>query len=165
MIPNKIAWILFELPNLLFTIYYVNYGQTKLSEGYINFILILPFFLHYINRTFIYPLRNPSNKPFPLEIVISALIFTLCNGYLQNKSLLDTKDIIGMQIFCSLHFYLGILVFLTGMYINIRSDNILMKLKSEIQKKSDSSKEKQYQIPREFLFNYISQPNYFGEIL
>ena len=43
-----------------------------------------------------------------------------------------------------------------GGFINIHSDDILINLRRENQK---------YFIPRGGLFNYVSSPNYFGEII
>ena len=51
----------------------------------------------------------------------------------------------------------GGILFLTGAYINLRSDNILLSLR-----KSNS---KGYSIPQGGFFKYISCPNFFGEIL
>ena len=44
-----------------------------------------------------------------------------------------------------------------GLFINIKSDNILIKLRED---HGDG-----YHIPKGFLFNKISNPNYFGEIM
>jgi 3-oxo-5-alpha-steroid 4-dehydrogenase 1 len=56
-----------------------------------------------------------------------------------------------------IHFIIGFTVFATGMYINIRSDNQLISLRHR--------GEKSYQIPKGFLFDWISCPNHFGEII
>ncbi|HEC43919.1 MAG TPA: DUF1295 domain-containing protein [Bacteroides sp.] len=56
-----------------------------------------------------------------------------------------------------IRFILGIVLFIAGMAINIKSDNVLLALR-------ESSKNG-YAIPKGGLFNYISCPNFFGEIL
>ena len=43
-----------------------------------------------------------------------------------------------------------------GVIINIKSDNILIKIKKQ---------NKGYQVPKGFLYHYISCPNYLGEII
>jgi len=53
-------------------------------------------------------------------------------------------------------FLLGILFFFTGMAINIHSDAILRQFRRHSPK---------YQIPKGGLFEYVSAPHYFGEIL
>ena len=49
------------------------------------------------------------------------------------------------------------IIFFTGFIINISSDNILFKLRKD--------GKGEYSIPNGKLFNYISCPNYLGEIL
>ena len=46
---------------------------------------------------------------------------------------------------------------LIGLYINVTSDNILIALRK--------NNEEEYSIPKGFLFNKISSPNYLGEMI
>ena len=73
----KLAWFLFEVPNLLWALYFLIIEGDSLSVGYALFII------HYINRDIVYPLRLKTQTKVPLEIVASAFSFTLANGYLQ----------------------------------------------------------------------------------
>lgn len=41
------------------------------------------FIIHYVNRTIIYPLRLATVTQIPLEIMVSAFVFTSANGFLQ----------------------------------------------------------------------------------
>ena len=54
-------------------------------------------------------------------------------------------------------FILGLGLFIMGMFINIRSDYIMVNLRKE--------KGPGYHLPSKFLFKYIDSPNYFGEII
>ena len=54
-------------------------------------------------------------------------------------------------------FLIGLLIFITGMYINIKSDYIIVDMKK--------NKGPGYHIPDKFLYKYLSAPNYFGEII
>ena len=56
----------------------------------------------------------------------------------------------------------GVIVFALGMGINIHSDNILQEAKQKVIK--EEGKNKYAKIDR-FLFQYISNPNYLGEII
>jgi steroid 5-alpha reductase family enzyme len=53
--------------------------------------------------------------------------------------------------------FLGFLLFFGGAYINIRSDNILLRLRKP--------GETDYKIPAGFLFRYVSCPNFLGEMI
>jgi len=53
-------------------------------------------------------------------------------------------------------FIAGLLVFITGMIINLWADSVLLSLRRE---------NEGYKIPRGGLFEYVSCPNYFGEIV
>ena len=68
-----------ESPNL----FWVGYFAWKHSWD-INLPMAL-FFIHYFNRTIIYPLRSKSNSGMPLLASSMAFIFTTSNGYLQYK--------------------------------------------------------------------------------
>ena len=52
---------------------------------------------------------------------------------------------------------MGVLIFALGFWVNRRADAMLAALR----KPGESG----YKIPRGWLYNYISCPNYFGEIL
>ena len=54
---------------------------------------------------------------------------------------------------------LGTVIFTVGMYINIRSDNILQSYRKSEKKGS------KYVLINEFLFDYVANPNYLGEII
>ena len=56
---------------------------------------------------------------------------------------------------------LGIVMFFTGMGINIYSDSTLLNLRG----KPVNGRRQGYKIPRGGVFEYVSCANYFGEIL
>jgi 3-oxo-5-alpha-steroid 4-dehydrogenase 1 len=122
----------------------------------LNIVLALLWTLHYINRSFIYPLRQKDiTKKMPVLIMFSAIGFNLINGflngyYLGNLSQKTISDNIPLFAF-------GLLIFVAGMYTNIKADNSLISLR----KKGG----KDYKIPEGFLFERISCPNHFGEIV
>lgn len=153
MIDNKWGWVIMELPALLVFPVVVCWGPYFGNP--LIYMLVFLWVLHYINRTIIFPLRiKTKGKKMPLLIVISAILFNMINGFLNGYYLgfLPSSDIsLG-----SWNVILGTSVFLIGMYINIRSDNKLIQLRA---------KKQGYQIPRKWLFDYISCPNHFGEII
>ena len=113
----KIGWFLFEIPNLLWALYFIFYLGNSINLPYILFII------HYINRDIIYPLNLKSNTKVPLEIMLSAFSFTFGNGYLQG---IANQQYIPQP---SWKIMLGVIVFFFGMWVNIHSDNILQAAK------------------------------------
>ena len=152
-ISNKIGWILMELPALLVCpIYYIFYNSNLYT---INTLFILLWVLHYFNRTIIYPLRiKTKGKRMPLIIAALALFFNVING-LINGYYLSNTNYVEINYFMLLF---GLIIFFTGLIINIRSDNKLISLRLK-------NEENKYVIPNGELFNYISCPNFFGELV
>ncbi len=152
-ISNKIGWILMELPALLVCpIYYIFYNSNLYT---INTIFILLWILHYFNRTIIYPLRiKTKGKRMPLIIAALALFFNVINGLINGYYLSNTN-------YLEINYYVllfGFIIFFTGLILNIRSDNKLIGLRLK-------NEENKYVIPNGELFNYISCPNFFGELV
>ena len=157
-INNKLGWFIMELPSLAIRFYFLIMGSHTF-EGY-AWILFGLWIFHYINRTIIYPMRIRSTpKRMPLAIAMSAVFFNLINAGLNGYFLgeLSSASDYGQAWLSSPNFIFGLLLFVAGMAINWRADHILINLR----KKGDTG----YQIPRGFLFDYISSPNLFGEIL
>ena len=149
-IDNKTGWVLMELPALITCplIYYIIVDEISLSTGFI-FIWIT----HYFNRTIIYPLKiKTKGKKIPVAIVASAFFFNVINGIL-NGYFIATIPFESISFICIL---IGFIIFIIGLYINISSDNTLIKLRTN---------QKGYVIPKGGLFNYVSCPNFFGEII
>ena len=149
-IDNKTGWILMEFPALITCplIYYIVVEEISLSIGFI-FIWIT----HYFNRTIIYPLKiKTKGKKIPIAIVVSAFFFNVINGIL-NGYFIATLLFESISFTCIL---IGFIIFIIGLYINISSDNTLIKLRTN---------QKGYVIPKGGLFNYVSCPNFFGEII
>ena len=157
-INNKLAWFIMELPSLAIMSYFL-FAFKNNFDSYV-WILFALWIIHYVNRTIIYPIRIKSTpKKMPLAIVASAIFFNVINAwlngyYLSNQTVPEEYD---LNWICSPHFIAGILLFAIGMFINIKSDNILISLRKP--------GETGYKIPNGFLFKYISSPNLFGEII
>ncbi len=182
----KLSWFVFESPNLIWSWYCYCYlrdseimssgsaanmvsfdnNQLQISS---NAILLAFFTLHYINRAVFYPLRMNSNSHrVPLLVTASAMIVTILNGYIQSFYLVQMHKLPPLTLtpssWINVQSWLGILVFVVGMIINIKSDAVLRNLRRQ-KRNSDENNQKTYYIPQHPLFTYISCPNFFGEIL
>ncbi|CAN4106089.1 unnamed protein product [Withania somnifera] len=160
-IPPPLAWFLMESPTLWLTLLLFSFGKNRTNP--LSLVLISPYLLHYTNRTIIYPLklhfntscrkikngfpasRSPdSGSPvsgFPVSVALMAFGFNLLNAYVQ---------------WFWLRFAVGLVVFGGGMAMNVWADKVLLGLKSE---------GGGYKIPKGGLFEYVSCPNYLGEIV
>ncbi|XP_022324490.2 3-oxo-5-alpha-steroid 4-dehydrogenase 2-like [Crassostrea virginica] len=156
-VSARLAWFLQELPSFLvpLLISLGRYNDFQNLHAHNN-VLIGCFLLHYFHRTFIFPLRIRGGKPVPLVPFLVAVFFCTVNGAVQTYGVLLSNSEIrhgSQQIrLCS-----GIVTFLSGMYINIRSDILLTQLRG--------GSTGEYKIPRGFLFEYVSGANFLGEIV
>lgn len=155
MISNRLGWILME------AVVMVSFAVC-LSLRHYNWktpasIMIGLFFIHYIHRSFIYPLMiRTKSKKMPVIIMLSAMLFNTVNGSLMGIWFADFAYYPDSW-YSSPLFITGVLLFISGMLINWNADYILINLR----KKGESG----YKIPRSGLFKLISSPNLFGEII
>ena len=149
----KLGWFIQEIISPIFFSYFFLNGiiETK-STAWIFFIL---WNLHYFNRSIIYPLRKKGDSKCPISVVLMAICFNMVNGFINGHYLGNIFQY-GDNYIYSIQFVLGISLFFMGLIINLKSDSILLKLKS---------KASGYKIPKGYMFEKISCPNYFGEIL
>ena len=152
-ISNKTGWIIMELPALLICPIFYLVNTTNLFT--LNSVFIILWITHYFNRTVLYPLKiKTKGKKMPLVIALSAIFFNIINGFINGYFLSVTNyEKINLILFS-----FGILFFFSGLIINIKSDNLLISLRI----KNETNK---YVIPRGGLFEYVSCPNFFGELI
>ena len=155
VIPSRISWIVQECPCVFITIFFIIYYYENLN--YKNILVISPFLIHYIHRTFIFPFVIHSSKNNPLEITLMAFTFCFFNAIMINRSIFCLIKDYGDEFL--LNFLFGLAIFLLGIYINIHSDYSMIK-----QRNANQDKTNKYIIPRGFMYELISCPNYFGEL-
>jgi protein-S-isoprenylcysteine O-methyltransferase Ste14 len=156
MIPNRLGWIIMELPSLIMFSVFFLLGPNAISIPMLFFFLL--YAIHYTNRSLVFPLRTrTSRKQMPLLIAFLAIVFNLVNGFLNGYYFGTINAAYPLEWLYDARFIAGSILFVIGMGINMRSDNILLNLR----KQSLNG----YSIPRGGLFRYISCPNFFGEIL
>jgi 3-oxo-5-alpha-steroid 4-dehydrogenase 1 len=156
MIPNRLGWMIMELPSPVMFIVFFLLGPNPVN--FVTLIFLMLYMLHYSNRAVIFPLRtHTSNKLMPLIIAVFAIFFNLINGFFNGYYFGTISEGYGIDWLYDIRFISGALLFILGMAINIRSDNVLLALRN--------SSRNGYSIPTGGLFEYVSCPNFFGEIL
>lgn len=156
LMSNRIGWIIMELPSLAIIVFFFVTCRNIHSS-----FLILVFSLwifHYTHRSLIFPfLTHTKGKKIPISIVSMGVFFNLINAGLNGYYMgiyFDGQELTPLVTF---RFGLGLFLFLSGMLINMRSDYRLISLRK--------TATNGYKIPRGWLFEFISCPNYFGEII
>ena len=153
VIDNKWGWFWMELPAFIVMPLLALIGPEPKSE-YL-YLLVFLWSYHYFFRTFVFPFRlKTKNKKMPLVIVCSALLFNgingLVNGYFLGFVSKSSQEVLSINVM------IGLIVFCLGMIINRHADKKLISLRK---------KDQGYFIPKGGIFNYISCPNHFGEIV
>jgi len=149
-IDNKWGWFWMELPALV--VMPITVLILPVEKNEIIILILSLWILHYFYRSILFPIKLKTNgKKMPFLIVISAFIFNLFNGFFVGYEIGNMS-----QLDFGINTLIGLIIFFTGMYINRSSDNKLISLRKD---------NKEYQIPQGGMFDFISCPNYFGEIV
>lgn len=154
-IANHIGWMLMELPALLIMLYFLikNFNNGKAVIA----LMIGLYCIHYFNRSFIFPFRlHTRGKKMPVIIVCSAIFFNLCNTFLLGYYFSHFASYDSGWL-TDIRFISGLILFILGLYINWKADNILIHLRKP--------GETGYKIPQGWLFNLVSCPNLLGELI
>lgn len=153
-IKSKWAWMIMEFPSpFLMTIFFLTSDFKSLPQ----YIFILAWLAHYVSRTFIYPFRQSGReKPYPVIVASMAVVFNLLNGFANGYGVFSFYSYNSSWLY-SWQFISGIIVFITGFVINKIADEKLRILRNKAPM--------EYVIPRGWLFDLISSPHYFGEII
>ena len=150
----RAGWMVMEAPALLVIgLIVVSSGQ---PAGALTLLLLGLWEIHYLYRTCLFPLlMRGSSKRFPLLLVGFAFIFNSLNGYANGMFLAWTGPIAPDGL-SSLRVCVGIALFAAGFFTHVWADRGLRRLR----KRGEIG----YKIPHGGLWEYVSNPNYFGEI-
>jgi protein-S-isoprenylcysteine O-methyltransferase Ste14 len=154
-VDARMGWILMELPALVVIAIIVLFGGRKV--GILSFLLLGLWEIHYLYRTCLFPLLIKDNdKRFPIVIILFAGIFNSLNGYANGAFLASPSPVPLSGFLSSTRFVVGLALFSAGFLTHVWADRDLRRLRAP--------GEVGYKIPHGGLFNYVSSPNYFGEI-
>jgi len=155
-INDSLMWFIMESPTLIIPIALVWFAQVDVSA--VSLVFLAMWYTHYLHRTLFYSWqRRYSKKQSPIIILCSALLFNILNTSVVSWDILVVDPINESAWLSSATFIIGLTMFISGMIINIWSDNILLRLKQQSNGR--------YAIPNQGLHRYVSSPNYLGEII
>jgi 3-oxo-5-alpha-steroid 4-dehydrogenase 1 len=153
-VDKKLGWIIMETPILIAVSTFYLLGDNPINA---SAVIVGAFVFHYIHRALIFPHRiRVRGKKMSLAIVFATMAFYTVNGYLVGHYFGSLRQY-PIEWLYDPRFVLGALLFVAGFAINVTSDNILINLRGP--------GETGYKIPRGGLFEYVSCPNFFGEIV
>lgn len=153
---GKISWIFMESAAILS--FDAAYFLGEWASNPVSLFFFFLWNLHYLDRTFLFPMRlPPSGKRMPVAVMGMGFFFNLINGYLNGRFLSLFGNGYTLDWLIDPRFIIGTLLFAAGFMINRYADSMLIKLR----KPGESG----YKIPKGLLFEYVSCPNYLGEVV
>lgn len=158
-LPNKLAWMLMEVPAFIVMLYgWVRSGMV-LSAPQTVFALL--FLLHYFQRSFVFPLLMRGKSRMPLAIVAMGIVFNVLNGILLTTSLFRYPPAglyaDGSDFWMHSLPWIGLALFVLGMGINLHSDYVIRHLR----KPGDTK----HYLPQKGFYRYVTSANYLGELI
>jgi hypothetical protein len=153
--PARLGWIVMETPAVLVFVWIYMQGQHPFET--VPLLLLGLWQFHYIQRTYVFPFRmRNEGKRMPVLVCAMAMIFQLLNAYVNARWISHWGEYAAEWMYDP-RLWIGAALFLVGWLINFKADTMLFALR----KPGESG----YKIPRGWLYEYVSCPNYLGEIL
>lgn len=154
-IPARLGWVLMESPTVLLFAWWYFRGPHALDTVPLYFLAM--WMVHYVHRTFVYPFRSQApDRQITVVVVVLGVAFNTLNAWL-NATWISTLGTYADDWFSDPRCWLGTAIFFLGLFANVWADYHLLRLRRD----GDG----RYKIPRGGLYEYVSCPNYLGEIV
>lgn len=156
-VDNRLGWVLMESPVFLAMLLLWLFSERRADPVRLAFLLI--FELHYFQRSFIFPLLIKGRSKMPLSIIAMGVLFNTLNALMQGGWIfyISPVEMYPLSWFADPRFICGTLLFASGMFVNIQSDNIIRHLR----KPGDN----RHHLPTGGMFRYVTSANYLGELM
>ncbi len=155
-IADQWGWVIMEAPASLGFLVCFAVADVPLTATMV--LLLVLWEAHYAHRAFVYPLviRRDEGE-MPLAVVELGNTFNLINAYLNGRYLYHFSGGYPGSWLADARFLVGVGLFVGGLVTNRLADRKLRDLRRP--------GEAGYRIPRGGLYEWISCPNYLGEIV
>jgi protein-S-isoprenylcysteine O-methyltransferase Ste14 len=154
-IPARVGWLVMESPSCL--VFVPVFLAGRHAGELVPRILLGLWLLHYVYRTFVFPLRiREGGRRMPLVVMGLGLAFQLLNSCLNARYVSELGHY-GAGWLGDPRCAVGLTLFLIGWSVNHHSDGILLTLRA--------SGDLGYRMPDGGLFRWVSCPNYLGELV
>jgi protein-S-isoprenylcysteine O-methyltransferase Ste14 len=156
-LPVRLTWVIMESPAVF--AFAAVFALGPRAGQLVPCVLAALWLLHYGQRTFGYPLlmRVDPARRMPLSILAMGFVYNLLNAYLNARWLTRLGPERATSWLYSFRFLSGASLFFIGFAINRWADAVLRRIRKD--------GESRYAIPRGGLYEIISCPNYFGELV
>ncbi len=153
-LPARLGWLLMESPAaLLFAALYA-LGPGRGSAAPLALLALWE--LHYLYRAFAYPFLLRGGHRMPLVVALLGVAFNVLNAYV-NAPWISAYGDYPAEWLLDPRFLAGASLFLAGFALHVSSDRTLRRLRG--------AGESGYAIPRGGAFEWVSCPNYLGELV
>lgn len=159
-IENRLGWLIMESSALLVfpLIIIFNRGSWGAMD-LLSWVVVGIWTLHYLHRSIVYPMRMYSrSRSFPLAVMFMALFYNMVDGWFLGYYYTHFYTALPYSPLLLGRMIVGLVVFFSGMFINIYHDSLLINLRRTVESGT-------YVIPHGGLFERISTPNLFGEVV
>lgn len=157
----RFGWWLMEIMATVSFIYHYIRGPRAFDT--VPMIFACLYLLHYANRGWYFPLSlrvHPGAKSsFSILVVASGVVVTSLHGYLNAKWYSEKCDFLNWDWMLSPSCVLGLLLYQVSFWSTVRCEHIIRQLRN-----GDCTNANRYKIPRGFLFEYVSSPQYLTEL-
>ncbi len=153
-VPARVGWVAMESPAVLaFTAFYA-LGPHRAEAA--PLALLALWLAHYVHRAFVFPFTMRGGKRMPVLVAALGFSFNVLNAWV-NARWISTQGDYPASWLSDPRLLAGAAIFAAGLAINVRADRRLVALRAP--------GETGYKIPRGGLYEYVSSPNYLGEIV
>lgn len=167
----KLGWWLMEIPATV--VFILMYLQGTRATELVPLIMAAIWIIHYGNRGWFFPLsiRNVPGKKstFGISVILAGMFVTAMHGYLNARWFSELGTHLDHTWLQDPRFIIGLIIYGVGLFIILQSEYIMRNLRPKPQANADSSATTQavteYKIPYGGLFRYVSNPQYFGELI
>ncbi len=152
---SRLGWVMMESPSVFVFagIFFLGPRRADL----VSLVLLSLWQFHYVQRALVYPFTLPRDaRPMPIFIVASGFVFNVLNSVV-NAGWIGTLCHYPPDWLRDPRFLVGVLLFVLGYAMNRRADAALRALRAP--------GETGYKVPRGGMYEWVSCPNYLGEIV
>jgi 3-oxo-5-alpha-steroid 4-dehydrogenase 1 len=158
----KLGWWLMEIMATVSFVFFYPQGPNAFQPVPMFFAFL--FLVHYANRGWYFPwsirVAPGSKASFSIFVVLSGFFVTGLHGYLNAMWYSKYCTYLDWDWMMSPTCLFGLILYEISFWSTIRCESIVRSLRDE-----GVSTGPRYKIPRGFLFEYVSSPQYFTELM